>query len=355
MPMRWDPTLNSRERDPLADGGSARAAQKAQKREAKLRTHELIGEEGHGFVATNRQGEDDRTYADLGWFEYVVRIGRGEVPSSDKAELNAVDARGRGSVAHQEFTPTPPAHSRTFVAAAPFVARLGDPTVHGSPLGPGLGSSNVLVGGMPAFRAVIDTHVCPLVSPVPHGGGVVAVGAPTVLVNGFPIARAGDVIIEAAGGPNPILYGSLTVWAGPLAPPVELTEPTSTESSDDAIQFDDVQLRTDQLYAEAQVKAGVQGQEGAGGPSVRMKAEVQAALVRAEGQGGVRIRIPGFDQVLRIRGRGSVALACYGAEGEIEIGPGGDKKINTKGLGAKRGVCGDAEVNWDFEDDPRED
>ena len=37
-------------------------------------------------------------------------------------------------------------------------ARAGDNTLHGSPLGPGLGSANVIIGGMPAWRALVDLH-----------------------------------------------------------------------------------------------------------------------------------------------------------------------------------------------------
>jgi uncharacterized Zn-binding protein involved in type VI secretion len=36
----------------------------------------------------------------------------------------------------------------------PLAARTGDPTSHGSPLAPGPGSTTVLIGGMPAWRAL---------------------------------------------------------------------------------------------------------------------------------------------------------------------------------------------------------
>ncbi len=97
----------------------------------------------------------------------------------------------------------------------PLAARLSDPTSHAmTPLAPGPGSANVLIGGMPAWRAVADTHVCPLVTVlVPHVGGVVAVGSLTVLINGFPAARQGDIIIEV-GPPNAIAVGAPTVLIG---------------------------------------------------------------------------------------------------------------------------------------------
>ncbi|MBL0701879.1 MAG: PAAR domain-containing protein [Desulfosarcina sp.] len=93
----------------------------------------------------------------------------------------------------------------------PIAARVGDMTAHGTPLGPGPGSSNVLIGGMPAWRAAADFHACPLVSGVvPHAGGVVTIGSATVLVNSLPAARQGDMIVES-GPPNSIVMGCPTV------------------------------------------------------------------------------------------------------------------------------------------------
>ena len=97
----------------------------------------------------------------------------------------------------------------------PLAARVGDMTSHGTPLSPGPGSVNVLIGGMPAWRATSDTHTCPLVSPgpVPHVGGVVSVGSVTVLINNLPAARQGDMVVEA-GPPNSIVIGCPTVIIG---------------------------------------------------------------------------------------------------------------------------------------------
>jgi len=94
-------------------------------------------------------------------------------------------------------------------------ARLGDQTSHaGTPLGPGPGSTNVLIGGKPAWRAGVDLHVCPLVDGVkPHVGGVVAVGSTGVLFNNFPAARLGDQVVEASA-PNAIIAGAPTVLIG---------------------------------------------------------------------------------------------------------------------------------------------
>jgi uncharacterized Zn-binding protein involved in type VI secretion len=96
----------------------------------------------------------------------------------------------------------------------PMAARVGDLTGHGTPLGPGPGSINVLIASQPAWRATSDLHACPLLTVlVPHVGGVVAMGSLTVLINNLPAARQGDQIVEA-GPPNPIAMGCPTVLIG---------------------------------------------------------------------------------------------------------------------------------------------
>jgi len=97
----------------------------------------------------------------------------------------------------------------------PPAARVGDQTSHGTPLGPGPGSFNVLIGGMPAWRATSDSHICPLplTATTTHGSGVVTLGSMTVLINNLPAARQGDIITEA-GPPNTIVMGCPTVMIG---------------------------------------------------------------------------------------------------------------------------------------------
>ena len=93
-------------------------------------------------------------------------------------------------------------------------ARVGDTTSHGTPLSPGPGCPTVLIGGMPAWRCLSDTHVCPLSDgPKPHVGGVVAVGSTTVTIGGLFAARQGDSVVEA-GAPNAIALGAPTVLIG---------------------------------------------------------------------------------------------------------------------------------------------
>ncbi len=95
----------------------------------------------------------------------------------------------------------------------PPAARTTDPTTHGAPLS-GPGSPDVLIGGLPAYRALIDFHACPLTTgTVPHVGGVVQGGSGTVLINNVPAARQGDTIVES-GPPNTVAGGDPTVLVG---------------------------------------------------------------------------------------------------------------------------------------------
>ena len=101
----------------------------------------------------------------------------------------------------------------------PPAARVTDSTVHGAPLAPGPGSATVLIGGMPAWRAMIDQHACPAVSITgPDGAGMVMMGSPTVLINNMMACRMGDIVVEIPGlamGPaNPIIMGEMTVMIG---------------------------------------------------------------------------------------------------------------------------------------------
>jgi uncharacterized Zn-binding protein involved in type VI secretion len=87
-------------------------------------------------------------------------------------------------------------------------------TAHGTPLAPGPGCPTVLIGGLPAWRVGVDTHVCPLLDGAkPHVGGAVVRGSATVLIGGAPAVRQGDLIVEA-GVVNGIVTGAATVIIG---------------------------------------------------------------------------------------------------------------------------------------------
>src|SRR5215475_9411927 len=79
-------------------------------------------------------------------------------------------------------------------------ARVTDLTSHGSPLAPGVGSTNVLIGSMPAWRALMDFHACPIVKGVVPDVGVVApgVGAPAIPVSKALVASLASMPAAAA-------------------------------------------------------------------------------------------------------------------------------------------------------------
>jgi len=69
--------------------------------------------------------------------------------------------------------------------------------------------------GMPAAR-ITDMHVCPMVTVlVPHVGGPIITGMPTVLTGGMPQARITD-LCTCVGPPDMIIKASATVLVGSL-------------------------------------------------------------------------------------------------------------------------------------------
>lgn len=78
---------------------------------------------------------------------------------------------------------------------------------------------------MPAAR-ITDMHVCPMVTVVvPHVGGPIVPGCPTVLISGIPAARATDVC-TCTGPPDVVAMGSPTVLIGGM-PAARLGDQTS--------------------------------------------------------------------------------------------------------------------------------
>jgi uncharacterized Zn-binding protein involved in type VI secretion len=78
------------------------------------------------------------------------------------------------------------------------------------------GCPTVLIDGKPAARQG-DMHVCPMVTPgippIPHVGGPILTGSPTVLIGGMPAARVGDMAL-CNGPPDTIILGCYTVLIG---------------------------------------------------------------------------------------------------------------------------------------------
>jgi uncharacterized Zn-binding protein involved in type VI secretion len=74
---------------------------------------------------------------------------------------------------------------------------------------------------LPAARAT-DMHVCPLVTGVvPHVGGPILMGCPTVLIGGLPAARVGDPVV-CVGPPDVIAMGSTKTMIGGM-PAAQMT------------------------------------------------------------------------------------------------------------------------------------
>ena len=162
----------------------------------------------------------------------------------------------------------------------PPAARLTDSTAHGTPLNPGTGSPQCIIGMLPAWRAVpmaaaagiqamkqasdatiqaleqatiaapdptsksaalsaeiagktaamsafasavgglpCDKHMCLMPAPaapppVCHGMGVVLQASTSVMIDNLPATRQGDKVVEALGGPDPIVAGEMTVVIG---------------------------------------------------------------------------------------------------------------------------------------------
>jgi uncharacterized Zn-binding protein involved in type VI secretion len=67
---------------------------------------------------------------------------------------------------------------------------------------------------MPPAARIGDMHTCPMmtpgVPPIPHVGGPISKGAPTVMIAGMPAARVGDMCV-CVGPPDTIVKGSATV------------------------------------------------------------------------------------------------------------------------------------------------
>ncbi|PCI93944.1 MAG: type VI secretion protein [Flavobacteriales bacterium] len=68
---------------------------------------------------------------------------------------------------------------------------------------------------MPAAARITDLHTCPMVTGiVPHDGGpIIGPGEPTVLIAKMPAVRVGDSC-ECVGPPDTIVKGSATVMIG---------------------------------------------------------------------------------------------------------------------------------------------
>lgn len=96
---------------------------------------------------------------------------------------------------------------------AVFEAKGGRPPAASAGDGESAGICSGGGGGRPQAR-ISAMHVCPMVTGVvPHVGGLIALGYPTVLVGNMPAARIGDMV-TCVGPPDSIIMGSATVVIG---------------------------------------------------------------------------------------------------------------------------------------------
>lgn len=234
-----------------------------------------------------------------------------------------------------------------FIVSEAKAARAGDMTLHGETLSNLMGSHDVFIGGKPAWRAFVDFQPCSLqTAGVPHGGGFVVQGAPTVFINGLPAVRAGDAVMETAGGPNPISGGEATVLLGKPGPPVDCLVPVPAPPPSGVSKWLDADINAvvGRLKFGAQVGAE-QGDEG-GKAGVFAGAKVAALTSEAEGSW----KIPLSDDwaiTLGVKGEGSLLTAGANVGGGVSWGakgPDGKRRwgIDKWGAGAGAGPFGGA-------------
>ncbi len=227
-----------------------------------------------------------------------------------------------------------------------MAARVGDLTSHGSPLFPGIGSTNVFIGNMPAWRTLMDFHACPVVKGIiPDVGGVVLMGSPTVFINFMMACRIADFVVEIPGGPNAIAIGCPTVFigsggggggaAGGGGGEDEGGGEEEPESEGVTVQG---KASGDLLTAGAEANVGIVfNKEQA---MVQAKASAMAAVAKGSIEGGFTIPLWGTHSITIGAGaEGSYSSA--GLEGHAEAGYNKEKGYHASaGLGAALGAGG---------------
>jgi len=298
-------------------------------------------------VRTTKEGPNDDRYFEAGRVEGHALFGSSEL-DIDKKDLsgNLVDIKLEAAalslvekVLDNAPPPLPPANF-VFLAPGPFAARLGDPTLHGTPLSPGIASPDVFIGGTAAWRVGADLHACPHSVPVPHGCGTTqSNGATDVFINGLPAARAGDIVIETSG-PNAIAGGCGTVWFGGPPAPVTCVVPPPPPP-DYRIFRVELTKQSDVGYGRVEAKAGfkrslaktdVDKDGELGGVA---KAEVVGSLYRRRYKGSVGVRVPFTDWVPTIAFDVAIHFFTGGAEVNFLSWPPKPSKYGLIGFDAK--------------------
>lgn len=232
-------------------------------------------------------------------------------------------------------TPAPPGTPGA-PGGGPMAARVGDLTGHGSPLAPGIGSVNVLIGGLPAWRANLDFHACPVVKGVvPDVGGMVVMGSPTVFINFMMACRSGDMVVEIPGGPNSIVMGCPTVMIGPSA--------GGGGGGGGAAAGQENNLTVKGKAEGDLLTGGIDGEIAGvidpkkGEYKATAKASAFAAVAQGTIEGELAIPIPFTEHAITLGAQGTGAVLAAGAGAEATIG--GNKKDGYKiTAGAKAGA-----------------
>jgi uncharacterized Zn-binding protein involved in type VI secretion len=306
--------------------------------------------EGAAVDSSAAKDADKKTFYKLA----QGKVGDVEILSANanlteaKAKVVIAKMKAEGSVAHGEidivdqitklFFGDDPYEPPAFpaVVPAPMAARVGDLVAHGGLLLPGIGSPNVMIGGMPAWRAGLDTHLCTAPG-TPHGIGVAMPGAASVLINGFPAARASDCLVEAAGGADLILLGCPTVLIGESAPPPAAGAAADKPPEEPSMVLD-VVAKGDFLAAEADVQAYAEADLSKGKVVAEAQAGAMAALFKGELPLKVKIPIPGTEFTLGVGVTLEGTLLSAGAEGGMGVVLNDKGKVFDVTGGAKVGA-----------------
>lgn len=309
---------------------------------------EILGDAGN-----SKEQEEDRTFAAI----FLIK-GKGEAgvvdidPEDLSAELWVVKGEVEVHGAHAKadvlerlgLTPEIGAYEDVeFVSPGPFAVRLGDATLHGDPLSGVGGSPDVFIGGKPAWRGALDSHVCPLsTAGVPHTGGVVIPSDFDCLINGLPAVRVGDAVLEAAGGPNPVVIGAEDVLIGPTPPPIRAKAPVPEEPRTGIWKYLDANLEATVGYGkgEAGLGGGVDVKKGEGG--AKAKAGAFGAVFRVAGDGSFTIPLSeNWSITIGVAAEGTALTAGAEAGGGVSWGQEGEdgkKRWGVDEVGGKAGA-----------------
>jgi hypothetical protein len=168
-----------------------------------------------------------------------------------------------------------------------------------------------------------------------------AIGALSVLINGAPAARAGDYVIEAAGGPDVILLGCPSVLIGPQAAVAPASTPKGELQPEDLpwVKFESV---VEGDFGEVRVEAELGGELDFSEEKSKGKAEIKAgafaAVLKGELPLKLRVRIPYTTYYVGLGVTLEGSLGSAGAEVGAGVKINDGKTFFAADAGAKAGV-----------------